>query len=109
MHRDVADALADLGYFFAKFNLDVEADAKTKTARLAIDILDEGPRAVLGDIEVTGNKVNSRDDIVKYLGLQPGEPGAAARAWTLATGSGNRPVSPRRKPTPSSRPPANSE
>ena len=74
LHRDVADALADLGYFFAKFNIDVEADTKTKAAYLAIDILDEGPRAVLGDIKVTGNKVNSRDDIVKYLGLQPGEP-----------------------------------
>ena len=74
LHRNVADALADLGHCFARFNIDVEPDAKTKTACLTIDILDEGPRAVLGKVEVTGNKVNSRDDIVKYLGLRPGEP-----------------------------------
>ena len=88
LHHDIADALADLGYFFAKFTINIETDAKSKTASMLIDIIDEGPRAVLGDIEVKGNKINSRDDIVKYLGLRPGEPwnrskslGVSHRLW----------------------------
>ena len=32
LHRDVADALADLGYFFTKFKLNAVPDPQTKTA-----------------------------------------------------------------------------
>ena len=46
---------------------------------------------MLGNIEVTGNKVNLRDDVVKYLGLRPGEPwsrgktlGVSYRLWQSA-------------------------
>ena len=44
------------------------------TATLVITIRDEGPRIVLGEIEVTGNERNSTEDILEYLQLKPGQP-----------------------------------
>src|SRR5205085_10351596 len=37
-----------------------------------ITIHQEGPRAELGDISITGNQRDSADEIMKYLGLQSG-------------------------------------
>ena len=51
----------------------VEA-ADDGTATLVISIRDEGPRIVLGEIEVTGNERNSTEDILEYLQLKLGQP-----------------------------------
>jgi len=52
----------------------VETDSDKGTADLIIDILDEGPGAEIGSIDITGNKINSQEDILKYLGIRPGMP-----------------------------------
>lgn len=48
-------------------------DPQRKTAQLVVNILDEGPRARIGDIYVSGNKISSREEIVNYLKLRPGD------------------------------------
>lgn len=40
---------------------------------LIVTIDDEGPRAVLGDIEVHGNKLNTSEQILAFLSIQPGQ------------------------------------
>jgi hypothetical protein len=74
LHRDIAEAFSDLGYRSAKFTVDVVTDQATKKANLVVDISDEGRRSVLSKLEVTGNKINSQDDIIKYVGFKPGTP-----------------------------------
>ncbi len=44
------------------------------TATLIIAVQEEGPRTVLGEIEVFGNERNSTPDILDYLQLKPGMP-----------------------------------
>ncbi|MBN2216029.1 MAG: hypothetical protein JW719_01505 [Pirellulales bacterium] len=64
-------ALADQG-FFSTFEISLLPQSDGKTAHLLIRISDEGSRAVLGDIVITGNKNNTREEILDYLGLKPG-------------------------------------
>ncbi len=40
---------------------------------LIMTIEDEGPRAVLGDVEIHGGKLNSPEQILAYLEIQPGQ------------------------------------
>jgi len=42
------------------------------TAQLLVEILDEGPKGTIDEIGVTGNKKNTREEILKYLGLEVG-------------------------------------
>ena len=74
LESEVADAMADLGYFFPRFKVHVAANVERKTAQLVVNILDEGQRAQIGEIDIRGNTINSRDDIVNYLKLRPGDP-----------------------------------
>jgi hypothetical protein len=74
LHEDVAAALADLGYRWTKFTVDVVPNPVTKKADLAIDVSDEGGRSVLARADVTGNEANSREDILKYVDFKPGTP-----------------------------------
>lgn len=64
-------ALADQG-FFSTFEISLLPRSDGKTAHLLIRISDEGSRAVLGDIVITGNKNNTREEILDYLGLKQG-------------------------------------
>lgn len=70
--REVKDACAELGWFFPELRLRVEPGKDARTADLAIEIADEGPPGVIGDIQVAGNAANSREEIVRFLGIQPG-------------------------------------
>ena len=70
----VTNSLADSGHLFPKIEIHVLPDAVAGTASLRIEILDEGPRDAIHEIEIKGNKRNSRDDILKYLSLAPGTP-----------------------------------
>jgi tetratricopeptide (TPR) repeat protein len=71
LHREVADALADLGYFFARFFVAIVTDRATKKAHLVVAISNEGVRSLLGSVDVAGNAVNSRDEILTYLSFRP--------------------------------------
>ncbi|HLA83907.1 MAG TPA: hypothetical protein VJL29_03860 [Thermoguttaceae bacterium] len=64
-------ALADQG-FFSTFETDLIPQSDGKTALLVIRIIDEGPKAVLGEITVTGNQNNTRNEILDYFGLKTG-------------------------------------
>ena len=57
--------------------------AEDGTAKLVITIRDEGPRIVLGEIEVTGNERNSTEDVLEYLQLKVGQPFDAIRQARL--------------------------
>jgi hypothetical protein len=70
----IKDAFADLGYSSARFFDDVVRDSQRKTVSLVIKIHGEGARTVLDTIDVTGNVKNSREEVIDYLGLQPGMP-----------------------------------
>jgi len=70
----VSAALEDFGYFFAKVDVKVLPHRDTQTAELRVAIQDEGPPGIIHDIVVTGNKRDSRDDILTYLQLKPGMP-----------------------------------
>lgn len=72
--EDVQKALEEQGFFFAKFRTQYELDKDKKTAALAIDVLNEGPRAEIGSIEVVGNEKNTEEEVLNYLGVRPGMP-----------------------------------
>lgn len=65
--------LEQLGYLEAKFRCRVRP-AAGGVAKLSIAISDEGQRATLGEIHVSGNDKNSAADIIQLLGLNPGTP-----------------------------------
>ena len=73
-----AAALADLGYYYPAFEVYLAPPPNSAPKRegnpvsLVIQIKDEGPPGVLGEIEVTGAKINSREDILNYLELKSG-------------------------------------
>jgi hypothetical protein len=68
--RKVKFALEGMGYRFAKFQIDLESDSKTRTADLVVHLEEEGPKASLDDIEIVGNKRNTKEAILKYLNLK---------------------------------------
>ena len=62
----------ELGFFETWFELRVSTDAPD--AALEITIRDEGPRAVLDAVDVTGARKNGNERVAKYLGLELGKP-----------------------------------
>lgn len=51
----------------------LRARAAGRVADLLVESLDEGPPCVLGEIEVVGVKKNSRDELLRWLELAPGQ------------------------------------
>jgi hypothetical protein len=68
----ITNTLEKLGFFLSQFSLNVVSNADDRTAILQIKILDEGPPASIGRIDVVGNQRNSRKVLLGYLGLKPG-------------------------------------
>jgi len=68
----VTNTLGKLGYFLSQFSLNVVSNADARTAILQMKILEEGPAATIGRIDVVGNQRNSRKVLLGYLGLKPG-------------------------------------
>ena len=67
-----SNTFAALGRFAATFQVKIQPQPTSGTATLAIIVTDEGPAAVLRDIEVVGNKRNRRDAVIGFLGLSKG-------------------------------------
>ena len=67
----VADALRDRGLFFPEVELVIERDAAAHTAALRVEVRAEGPRRYVNQIEITGNKKNSREALLRYLDVRP--------------------------------------
>jgi hypothetical protein len=68
----VNNTLADLGYFFARVNVTVLPEPPRQTAILRVEILDEGSKAILDQIEIIGAEKNPREVILDFLGLKLG-------------------------------------
>jgi hypothetical protein len=71
--EDIKNAFEEQGCFIAEYAPELVLDREHLTATLVIDILDEGPLAEVGEIEVIGNKLNSKDEVADFLGLKPGK------------------------------------
>ena len=63
--------LCELGYYFCQFSVKVVPDPGTPSARLVVQIEDEGARTI-NEIIISGNKKNTREEILQYLGLEEG-------------------------------------
>jgi TPR repeat protein len=68
----VTGLLAEHGYLFPKLNVQVVPDKATGKAELQVEVLEEGPRAVIERVDVVGNKTNTAEAVVRYLDLKPG-------------------------------------
>jgi hypothetical protein len=67
-------ALAELGWADSQFQMQLLRENKRGTVDLEISIVGERPRVVLGDIEVTGLKRDSRKAFLDFLEIAPGDP-----------------------------------
>ena len=66
------EVFADLGFPQARASVEVtEADENTLDLVVRIE---EGPVQTAASIEIEGLKRNTRDDVLDYLGIQPGDP-----------------------------------
>ncbi len=74
IRRRIESEFAEAGFFHPDFDVAINRQPEVATARLILVIKSEGRRAVVGNIEVTGTKRDSTDDVLKYLNLQPGTP-----------------------------------
>jgi predicted DCC family thiol-disulfide oxidoreductase YuxK len=72
LSRKVTNTLGKLGFFLSQFSLNVVSNAAARTAFLQMKILEEGPPATVGRIDVVGNQRNSRKVLLDYVGLKPG-------------------------------------
>lgn len=70
----VLAAANDQGCFCPKVKVTVKPDRNTKQATLHIDIRDEGPLSVLGDVDLQGNERDGREAVMAYLGIDAQAP-----------------------------------
>jgi len=73
LEREVREALEDLGYRDARFEVARRSHAQTRTADLVVTIADWGSPAALQAISVTGHERSSEAAILKTLDIRPGE------------------------------------
>jgi hypothetical protein len=70
----VSNVFWEFGFASPRFTIRATRQEKTHLAELAVDVQDEGPRAFIDRIEVSGLKKNSRESLLRYLKLKPGLP-----------------------------------
>jgi len=77
----VRQQLATMGYFHPFLRVSVEpAD---KDADLIVNLIDEGPRAILDHIEFQTLERNAPEEVRKFLKIQPGDPVDLNRIYDL--------------------------
>lgn len=67
----IAHELKRHGYLDASVRVSIRPEADG-TATLVVDILNEGSRAVLGEVQVRGTTNHSREGLMQFLGLEAG-------------------------------------
>ena len=65
-------------FCLAKANVPGHAGQATRTARLQVEVLAEGPRSVIERLDVSGNKKNSTEAVLEYLDSEAGN-GASSK------------------------------
>ena len=66
-------ALSNLGYYAAKFEVQFVPRKDALLADYVINLIDEGPRSVIGGVKVEGLKKNNSETVLHWLGLSPGQ------------------------------------
>ncbi len=72
LNKNIRMVLSELGYFFPALEVKIVPEPNKESAELLVEILDEGPKGTIGEIEIAGNNKNTREQILKYLGLEVG-------------------------------------
>lgn len=67
----IKTCLAEEGFLFPKVTVDRQTDPKSKTAELVVRV-QPGPPGTIVEINVNGNKRDSRAEILNYVGLKSG-------------------------------------
>ena len=70
----VVSAMHEHGFLSPMVNLSLVPDKASRTAALQVEVVEEGLSGVLDHIEVTGNRTNSSEAVLRYLDVQPGTP-----------------------------------
>src|SRR5262249_27426059 len=70
-NEEVRNSFQALGYLDLQFSMSVRTESD-KSATLVVTILDEGPRAVLGEYEIVGAQKNSAQDIIDLIDVPLG-------------------------------------
>jgi len=72
LNKNIREVLSEFGYFFPALEVKIVPEPNKECAELLVEILDEGPKGTIGEIEIAGNNKNTREQILKYLGLEVG-------------------------------------
>ncbi len=72
LRDEIKSAFKDIGFEFAEFHFDIVPVENTSTAYLVVRITDEGASAIARQIEIVGNRKNSREDLLKFLKINEG-------------------------------------
>lgn len=72
LNRAVQAAMADLGFSSTQVLVAITTNPSTSQAELVVDLLDEGMRDRVDTIDVTGSEINSRDQLLTFLNVEPG-------------------------------------
>jgi hypothetical protein len=70
--RRIEGAFGEASFLSPQFSVVIIPTADGKSCDLNVTVASEGPPAVVGKIDVTRTKRDSVDDVLKYLGLEPG-------------------------------------
>lgn len=83
LKKYLVQGFEDQGFYHAQYDFQVVADVQSQTLRLTVDIKNEGPRATIGELEVSGQAFNSREQILAHLQLAEGQPISGLRCAEL--------------------------
>lgn len=72
--KQVYLAFAEHGYFFPQLEVKVAPNPRNGQAELQIEVFDDGPSGVVGEIEMLSTGKNSREAILKLIEFSPGAP-----------------------------------
>ncbi|HXT60737.1 MAG TPA: hypothetical protein VN699_19010, partial [Pirellulales bacterium] len=81
--KQVCLAFAEHGYFFPQLEVKVLPLPRSGQAELAIEVFDDGPPGVVGEIEMLSTGKNSRESILKLIEFSPGMPLTHARLMQI--------------------------
>lgn len=77
--KQVRLAFAEHGFFFPQLAVKAAPQRGGDSAELLIEVVDEGPSGIVGEIEILSTARNSRESILKLVDLAPGMPLTHAR------------------------------
>jgi len=70
----VINTMREHGLLSPRINVSVEPDQAAQTAELRVEVIEEGPSGVIDRIEVTGNRANKTEALLRYLDVEAGTP-----------------------------------